>query len=186
MARSSSSPSWRIVIDASVASSASLREDLPDPTPRRCRELLEAVLRICHRLVLSPKLLEEWKAHRSRYSSTWLTRMYARRKVERPEAHPEDRDLALAVSQCAQTDHEAAVLAKDLLLVESALAADAIVVSRDDEARECFRRAAAAIGRLRTVVWVNPVTDDLLPWLEGRSKPTPAMTLGGEGKERRG
>jgi hypothetical protein len=111
--------------------------------------------------------------------------MFARRKVERLEAHPEDQDLALAVSRCAETESEAAVLAKDLLLVESALATDAIVVSRDDAARDCFRRAAAEIGRLRAVVWVNPVTDDLTLWLEGKRKPTPAMTLGGHPEEGR-
>lgn len=74
-------------------------------------------------------------------------------------------------------------MAKDLFLVEAALATDGIIVSRDDVAREYFRRAAAETDRLKSVIWVNPATDDLSLWLEGKGKPTPSMKLGGRPKE---
>lgn len=128
-------------------------------------------------MVLSPELLEEWRAHRSSYSNTRLTSMYARRKVERVEAR-RDESLALAVSRCAETEAEEKTMAKDLFLVEAALAADGIIVSRDDRARDCFRRAAVAVERIRHVVWANPVTEELAPWLEGQSSSKLEMTLG--------
>jgi len=170
--------SWRLVVDASVTSSASGRDNLADLTPRQCKDFLDAVLKICHRFVLSLDLSEEWKRHRSQYAAEWLKGMYARKKVF-PVTLPEDAGLAEAILQTGQTAVEKEALRKDLFLVEAALAADGIIVSRDDEARRLFRQAATQVGKLREIVWINPNDPDVMSWLEGERNTTPGMKLGG-------
>jgi hypothetical protein len=170
--------SWRLVVDASVTSSASGRENLADLTPRQCKDVLDAVLKICHRFVLSLDLSEEWKRHRSQYAAEWRKGMYARKKVF-PVGPQEDTGLAESILQTARTVAEEEALRKDLFLVAAALAADGIIVSRDDEARRLFRQAAAQVGRLREIVWVNSSDPDVMSWLEGELAPTPGMKLGG-------
>ncbi|HLG99155.1 MAG TPA: hypothetical protein VKX49_22785 [Bryobacteraceae bacterium] len=50
--------SRRLVIDASVARSATMSND---STSTACREFLQEVLRVCHRVVLTPEIEQEWQ-----------------------------------------------------------------------------------------------------------------------------
>ena len=69
-----------LVIDASIARAAG---DLSKhPTSRNCCEFLQAVLDLCHRMVLTPPIREEWNKHRSRFASKWRVSMMARKKIE--------------------------------------------------------------------------------------------------------
>jgi hypothetical protein len=174
-------PSRRLVLDASVTSSASDRPGLPDPTPRRCRELLDAVLTICHRVVFCPKLREEWRAHRSAYANTWLTSMYARRKVVVLSKPRQSGKLRTAVLSTAEDEVEREALDKDLPLIEAALATDSIILSRDGKARGLFRQAARKVGKLRQVLWIDPVEDDgWMTWLAGEGEMASDRFLGGK------
>src|SRR5215471_15279536 len=77
--------SKRLVIDASVARAAG-GEDADSPTAKYCRDFLKAVLSICHHVVMTPEISEEWKQHQSRFTSQWRVSMEARKKVERIES----------------------------------------------------------------------------------------------------
>jgi hypothetical protein len=68
------------VIDASIAHAAG--EVSMHPTSRNCREFLQAVLVICHRMVLTPRIQQEWSKHESRFARTWRKSMMARKKIE--------------------------------------------------------------------------------------------------------
>jgi len=70
--------SRRIVVDASVARSAG---ETSHPDSVLCREFLLAILKICHRVVLTPEIEREWRRHASRFSLRWLASMRSRRKV---------------------------------------------------------------------------------------------------------
>mgnify|MGYP006966880220 FL=1 len=70
--------SQRIVIDTDLARSAGETEN---PRSVACREFLQAVLSICHRIVVSPDILVEWRKHKSRFTSGWLVTMVQKNKV---------------------------------------------------------------------------------------------------------
>src|SRR6266568_2952163 len=72
--------SRRLVIDASVARAAG-GEGTTHPTSKHCRDLLQAVLTICHRVVLTPDITQEWNTHQSRFARLWRVSMVARKKI---------------------------------------------------------------------------------------------------------
>jgi len=116
--------SRRLVIDASVASAAG---QTMAPASRRCREFLQAVLRISHRAAMTPLLREEWKRHQSLFARAWLAEMTSKGKVEAtPDVQNDQLRTEAPGTRSAQ---------KDLHLIEAALATDKIVVSLDDTAR---------------------------------------------------
>jgi len=163
--------SKRLVIDASIARSAGGLADftaslppLPDdPDPdryrsRRCRHILLAVLKICHRLVLTEDLREEWEKHRSRFSRRWLTRMVAKDKVETPSVTT-DRELQQAINDFARgvsDDFEVIAayrqaMQKDRHLLEAALASDELILSLNEKDRRRFAEACDEIQSIRTI-----------------------------------
>jgi hypothetical protein len=72
-----------LVIDASVAKAAGWSKQ---PDSSSSRYFLRAVLDICHQMVLTPALAEEWRRHQSKYTREWRKSMYARRKIRQLEA----------------------------------------------------------------------------------------------------
>ena len=52
------------------------------PRPSNCCEFLQAVLDVCHRMVLTAPIREEWNKHQSRFARTWRVSMMARKKIE--------------------------------------------------------------------------------------------------------
>ena len=57
--------SKRLVIDASVARAAG-GEDATFPISVYCRDFLQAVLDISHRVVMTPDIRDEWNKHQSK------------------------------------------------------------------------------------------------------------------------
>ena len=70
-----------LVIDASIARSCGA-PNATFPTSKNCRDFLNAVLTICHRMVLTDDIKEEWDKHQSIYAKKWRSSMVAKRKVE--------------------------------------------------------------------------------------------------------
>jgi len=165
--------SKRLVIDASVARAAG-GEDADSPTAKYCRDFLRAVLTICHHVVMTPEISEEWKRHQSGFARKWRTAMEARKKVHYIESafNNEFREkIVQALLGTKSSAYEA--VQKDFLLVEAALATDKIIVSRDDTVRELFSLTASSVGELRPIVWANPEkeSETIIPWLEKGAKP---------------
>ena len=61
--------------DADVARAAG-GENAIHPTPKHCRDFLESVRVICHRVVMSKEIKEEWDEHKSNFTRTWLYKMF--------------------------------------------------------------------------------------------------------------
>src|SRR5262245_32848483 len=74
--------SRRMVIDASVARASGGRGAV-SPTSNNCSDFLQTVLVVCHQIVLTTEILEEWQKHKSRFASRWLASMLARKKSEK-------------------------------------------------------------------------------------------------------
>jgi len=162
--------SRRLVIDASVARSSG-GEDAVFPTSKNCRDFLKAVLEICHHVVLTPEIREEWHKHKSNFARRWLVSMFARKKAELLDS-AEDRVLRGKIHQASQNEKGRAAMLKDAHLLEAALVTDEIVVALDETVRALFIEVAIVVGEIRDVVWINPdlVHEEPLPWLESGAK----------------
>lgn len=155
----------RLVIDTTIARAAG-GDAATHPVSASCRDFLTSVLLICHKFAVTPDLQAEWRQHRSRFSSTWLTSMDARKKVVRIEA-PDIGPIREKVEKISEPRAKAE-MTKDLHLVAAASATDGLIVSMDEEARGLFRKESGNIGELKDLVWVNPckAEDDGLVWLK--------------------
>jgi len=167
-----------LVLDASVTGAASTT---PGPVAGGCRKVLQGVLAICHRMVFSPSLRAEWHRHRSAWSHEWLTSMYAAGKVEFVEPGIAVEHLNRRVLATAPASRERKALEKDLPLLHAALAADGIILSRDETVRYLLARAAGSVPELRQITWVNPDVEEerVLEWLEHGAWDEPDRRLGG-------
>ncbi len=155
-----------LVIDTSIARAAGPEQSV-HPISRHCRACLLAVLNVCHHLVMTEAIREEWHEHQSGFARRWMVSMYARRKVD---YLPVSADLAFRkrVTRAAPAEEIAAIMEKDCRLIEAARSVDRIVLSPDDTVRGHFHRAASEIRELREVCWVNPciAEEEAVRWLE--------------------
>jgi len=172
--------SKRLVIDASVARAAG-GEDASHPTSKHCRDFLEAIRRICHQIVITPEIGEEWKRHQSKFARQWLVSMTAKKKARRLGNVTDNglRDkVERSIVEMKENDREA--IRKDFRLIEAAIATDRIVISLDETARALFAAAVRSVGKLKNIVWVNPSRpgEELILWLANGAKPEKRRLLG--------
>lgn len=168
----------RLVINATVARACG-GEGAIHPVSKRCRDFLQAVMDICHGIVMTSDITLEWNRHQSNFARRWRVGMVARKKLDlvHDVANNElpDKVMRTATSQKARE-----AMLKDFCLIEAAMATDHTVVSLDEEARNLFAEAAGAVGELQSIVWVNPAktTEQPIPWLENGAKPEKKRRLG--------
>ena len=166
------------MIDADVAQAAG-GIDATAPSSRDCRDCLIAIRDICHRFVMSRAIADEWNDHQSKFARRWRRQMVARRKL-----HPIDvierTSLRQRLRRAASNAKAADAMMKDAHLIEAAMESDGTVISRDEEARLAFDEAAAAVGELRGIVWVNPTkgAEEAIKWLARGAKPVKSRRLG--------
>lgn len=170
--------SRRLVIDASIAHAAG-GKGATFPTSKHCRDFLKATLTICHRMVMTPEIEEEWNKHQSKFASTWRRSMRARKKIYWPPNIANSK-LRTKLARIPVTPTAKAAMLKDIHLIEAALATDEIVISLDEEVRNFFNASAATLGELKTAVWLNPGNEEEGPiaWLEKGAKPEKHRCIG--------
>ena len=159
--------SKRLVIDADVARAAG-SETATHPRAMHCRNFLDEVLTLSHRVVMTEKINNEWKNHQSRFARRWRVSMDARRKVDRIEP-PEDADLENKIVRTANDENEIEVMEKDFHLLQAALTTDQTVISLDETIRRLFKRASQQVGEIRNIIWVNPdktAVEHPIAWLQ--------------------
>jgi hypothetical protein len=159
--------SKRLVIDASAARAAG-GEDASHPASKLYRDFLLAVLTICHQIIITSKIGQEWERHQSRFTRRWLRSMTARKKVNRLEslvAYDLRGQIERSAEQLRSAEREA--LRKDFLLVEAAIVTDRVVIALDDVAWALFATVSRSVGELRNIAWVNPARTEEEPiaWL---------------------
>ncbi|MCI0388824.1 MAG: hypothetical protein MOB07_08680 [Acidobacteria bacterium] len=170
--------SRRMVIDASVARAAG-GPDAVSPTSKNCSDFLQTVLVVCHQIVLTIEILEEWPKHKSRFASRWLASMFARKKAKMIGS-AEDQKLRDKIGQAARSEKPRAAMLKDVHLLEAALVTDEIIVALDETVRTLFIEVAISFGEIRNVVWINPdhTDEEPLRWLEDGAKSDKKRCLG--------
>lgn len=162
--------SRRLVVDASVAGAAGGAE-ASHHTSKNCRDFLMAMLKICHRLVMTPEIEEEWDKHQSRVARGWRVQMKMRRKIDRPEGLAR-HNLSSRITKTSAKPASIRAMLKDVCLLEAALATEKRVVSLDEKARELFTEASEEIREIGALVWVNPDRDEESPleWLKAGAR----------------
>jgi predicted nucleic acid-binding protein len=154
----------RFVVDADVAR-ASGKGRPPAPA---CLDVLETLLRVCHRLALPQLLADEWNRHASRQGRRWLKQMQNRRKVDKLELRRID-EIRGRLASLARGPADERAMIKDAHLVATAVEYRARVLSLNDADRDRFRAAAQQFGDLGLVLWANPSREEekVGAWLEG-------------------
>ena len=169
--------SKRLVIDADVVQ-ASGGEDATDPRAIHCRDFLKEVMSQNHRVVMTRKISDEWKRHRSRFAYEWRVSMDARRKIDRINP-PENEELQTKITTTTNNADEIEVMGKDFHLLQAALATDQTVISLDETVRGLFAHASQQVGEIRHIIWVNPdrAEERLILWLQNGAPPEPHRQL---------
>jgi hypothetical protein len=141
-----------LVIDASVARSAGETEH---PVSSSCRDALDRILKICHRVAMTEAIREEWDRHWSRFTRIWYMSMVARKKVQwltASQINPTEKVLKVLSAS------EQESLREDLLLIEAACDGDGIVVTRDDAIIAIWQKCQDRFGLAKPITWINPAT----------------------------
>ena len=164
--------SKRLVIDADVAGACG-RKIPPGPTAKHCRDFLNAVLSLSHRVVMTEKIRDEWKRHASPFARRWRVSMYARRKIDRIIDPPENENLCTKIVNTARSERQSEEIEKDFHLLQAALATDQTVISLDEIIRGLFRQASQSVGEIRHIIWVNPdrAGEEPIAWLQDGAPP---------------
>lgn len=169
-------PSRIFAIDANVARAVSER---PDPIPAACRDVLQAILRVCHRVVVSPMQGEEWRRHQSRFARTWMAAMAARKGKRVPVNPDPEVGIGPIVDRVASEVRREETV-KDEFWLSLALATDLRILSMDERAYADFAALVTHDARIGTVHFVNPTDDTpaVLDWLERGAPDEPARCIG--------
>jgi hypothetical protein len=167
----------RLVIDASVARAAG-GKDAVHEAARACRDALLGVLRYCHQIVATDDILSEWRRHRSRFSSTWLVSMYARKRVWRGGV-PTNADLHEQIASSIDNARRRAAFEKDFHLVEAAIATDQIIMTLDKELKGILFACCGSFAQLQRILWPDPAEPaiDLDTWLKEGARPETRLLL---------
>ncbi|RKU09608.1 hypothetical protein C6503_20870 [Candidatus Poribacteria bacterium] len=170
--------SKRLVIDADVAR-ASGSETTTHPRAEHCRDFLNAVLSLSHRIVMTEKINNEWKNHQSRFARRWRVSMDARKRINRIDP-PEDEELQAKVTTTTNDADEIEALRKDFHLLQAALVTDQTIISLDETIRGLFKQASQQVGEIRNIIWVNPdrtTEEQPITWLQNGASPEPHRQL---------
>lgn len=153
-----------IVLDTDVICAASANGNHVSSS---CMTFMRTMLDICHKFVMTPDISEEWDRRQSRFTRQWRSAMTARRKLMYIRDAHNNGLREQVLSNGILNDCNSTVIQKDFHLIESALFADRIVISRDEEARSAFNTVARVVPILREITWVNPTiaVEDPLGWL---------------------
>ena len=169
--------SKRLVIDADVAR-ASGSETATHPRAQNCRDFLNAILSLSHRIVMSEKINNEWKNHQSRFARRWRVSMDARKKIVRINP-PEGAELQNKVTSTTNDEDEIEAIEKDFHLLHAALATDQTVIRLMKASDDFSDDASQQVGEIRNIIWVNPdkVEEQPIAWLQNGAPPEPRRRL---------
>lgn len=163
----------KLVIDASVGHSSD---------EKKCKDVLETVLKHRYHVVMSYGLWKEWKRHRGVYAKLWFKTMIDHKRLHTLDIRPNDifRDGIFAFPDVKRDPAIKDIITKDLHLIETALETDKTIISLDNQVRGHYKRASSSVECLKVIVWVNPKDpgEDAVYWLEYGAKPDDFRMLG--------
>ena len=148
-----------------------------------CRDALDTLLQICHRIVLTDDMGTEFLGREQggqlADAVLWLEVMQSKSKVYW-EPNARRPDIRSRVRRIVTKTRDREEMFKDMRLVEAALVGDGIILSCDDEARRLFAKHANPIADVTCLHWANPAkaNEATVRWLQTGSPDDPQRTLG--------
>lgn len=147
--------SRNLVVDASIMHSSGITER---QISRASREALDTILRICHHVVITDDIREEWKRHTSGYSQTWHVAMESRNKVNNLDA-VDAGELSKAIAESSMDFSDRKLVEKDAHIINAALSSDKVIVTYDDQLKKTMEKYGPLASISARIIWVNPVKD---------------------------
>lgn len=129
--------SCRLVVDASIAQAAG-GEDASAEVSKSCRDALQAILDVCHRLVFTEEMRREWNEHQSKFALSWRKAMVARKKMDLVLVAGSFDDAWQQIEELSGREKDTDIMKKDFHLIEAALASDHRLLSLDEEVKALF------------------------------------------------
>lgn len=159
-----------LVVDTNIIRAAG-GADAGNARSIHCRTTLEAIYKICHSVMVTDPIRIEWNKHSSNYALTWQVNMESRGKINRERLLP-DLDLENRIIQYFNGYNERQAVSKDFPFVQAALAADNIILSMDEKARQRYSSVSNHIKEIRRLIWRNIDTDhqSTISWIKAGSK----------------
>ena len=116
-------------VDASVLRGAGGKEGYS----AHCTTVLNVILEICHRAVLTREAQQEWNKHQSRIAIKWRASMIARKKLIPVDIRAESLRIAAQINSLTHgTASHRAALIKDVHILAAARQGDHVIVSSDE------------------------------------------------------
>lgn len=144
----------KIIIDADIARSAGTAEHPISSSSRKTLEILKTNGSVM--FVMCPKLREEWKKHKSRYATSWLTSMVAKKRVDFLETAP--RPVVMNEISNFLSEKEIEVGEKDSHLINAAIEQSSSIASNDTTARAAFKKGGKTFKNLQSIIWLVPLS----------------------------
>jgi hypothetical protein len=170
-----------LTIDTNIATAAS---ESGKKDAEICREFLEEVMTSLHLVVMTEKILAEWRKYQSTYSRQWLAAMVSRRQVHKLDLALENfsvyqrcEEIEKYIKGLSDEDGRKAML-EDFLLIKAALATDKIIVSHDHEARSFFVKLSQTGPELQLIMRKSPWKQDTKRWIKADAKIQKRYCLG--------
>lgn len=158
----------RLVLDVSVIGVAGVKDNA---LSRNCGNVLKYTKENeCFRIVLSSEIRGEFnRLPNSPLINTWrqVINSQGRWHILKNAENEALRRKIRNIRPFQMDDNDKHAMLKDIRYVEAALLTDQRIISRDDEARACFKNAVEFIPEIIEIMWSNPVIpeDDTDNWL---------------------
>lgn len=157
------------VVDTCVSRAAG-GEQAAHPTSQHSRAFLRLLQDGGHSVAFDAEGLDEWKQHRSRFAYTWLSAMYARKRVVRIQKETGEHVRAQLAGVADLEQHHRRAIDKDAHIVGAAMSSDRMLASIDDRLLKALLTVLTVCGSMtciRGLVWIDVLRycDELAAWV---------------------
>lgn len=139
------------IIDADIIRSSGTSEA---PVSSSSRHLLDIIANSDkHYVVCCQTLLDEWKKHKSKYSSKWMVLMFSRKKLLILDNVPTETKLFI---ESLEENAITKIALKDAHLVDLAIHNDKLIFSNDLRAKKAFASILDNRDNFNNILWLSP------------------------------
>ncbi|MBI4567042.1 MAG: hypothetical protein HY719_01445 [Planctomycetes bacterium] len=147
-----------IVVDASVARGAGRTEA---PLGKQCRRTLKEICNVCHRILMTPEIKEQWNREASDFARKWKTRMQSLNKIVRVGSRALLTNPPVEIDTAAISQNDRVPIEKDKFLIQAAVRGERVIVTGDRSFQESWQRHADKFPHVPKITWFCPGRDSL-------------------------
>lgn len=130
-----------LAVDASILGGA-------NKSSGACARTLEDIMLICHRVLVSKDVLDEWTKHQTAYAKKWRAMMYGKKKLLPVAADNTAIKAEIEANVPMQNTAEKRAMLKDAHLLAVALAGDGLLLTADLRLHNLCEKHGVQTGRI--------------------------------------